>query len=488
MTLAERRDRLGLFAFRLLVRAFAAAGTHRALARFCARYVAELRDGRRHPAAFASAADGRITVLALDYERFRGDVDLFAADSGFRILIVSWNLLRHLLAAYVRPPTDAENLDRPGGRLPRVAFAEAPAGSALDLARQRFRAFLRRFLPAFLGGFGVDVVMNSDFRYRREMDFTRVAAELGIAHVCYYREAMYIVPANYHFAVERHRAFAPFRGTVIAVQNEITRRMFLEAGLAPQGRIAVRGCPRMDGYLQRIGNSHRQAPEAHQVAWFSSPSGVTLEDLSYFDLLTSSCSAVRALAELARDDPSLRVVLKMKDKHRGQLPRLREVVAEAGGGTPPANVEFVTERMAAHDVLLASRVVVCMQSTVVLEAAIAGLPVLLTHFRELRGRAGAGRALMYQECRAPFDVPEDAEDLKRLVVARLDDPVVAEGVMRQRRALFAEHVSTLEGGATLRSLALIRDAARAPSQAGALAPDTNGSPSSHDETTRAAAV
>lgn len=462
MSLDEYLDRLRLLAFKAPFRLMAWLGAHRLLARFCALFIDEVDAGGSRRAAFGRARDDRRTILVLDYVRFRGDVDLFAKADDLLILSLSWNLLRYMLAAFVRHPTRAEWNDRPGGRIPRSVFAYSPPGTGIYAERERYRAFLKRFLPILFESLGVDVVMNSDFRFRRDMDISRVASELGYPHICFYREAMYLIPANVHIATMRHREIGPFWGDMIAVQNEVARDMLLAADFAKPEHFAIRGCPRMDAFLDAIRTHRKPAAAGRQIAYFSCPSGAQLKDLSRFDFFANACETVRALAELAKQDASLRVVIKMKDDHieAGQMQRFEAAIADvAGKGGRLTNVEFVTDRMGTHDVLLNSDVIVAMQTTVVLEAGVAGKPLILPHPKALREKAGAEQVLMYRDHYDLFDVPDDADDLKRLAKQRLADGRVPDAVMEKRRALFERYVSPLDGGATNTSLAIIREVA-----------------------------
>ncbi|MGE0613669.1 MAG: hypothetical protein AB7O70_15110 [Hyphomicrobiales bacterium] len=460
--LARFRDRLKLLLFGWIVRICDAAGAYGPLSRICARYVCRIADGRRAALDDVAADDARVTVLVLDYDRFRGDIDILSRSPELRFIVVSWNLPRMLLRAFVDLPTAREEAQLPPGRIARIVFSQAEPESRTGRQRERYRAFLRKFLPVFLGGLNVDVVMNSDFRYRREMDLVRVASECGFAHICYYREAMYIVSANYKLAVERHHALRPFHGDIIAVQNEITRKMFIESGIAPADRIVIRGCPRMDGLVEKLRSRQAKASGMRQIAYFSCPGGAQLEDLRYFDFFSTTRQVIRVLAELAIEDPELRVVIKMKDMHiAAQLDAIRQELNVANGGNGvPANVEVELGRMAAQNVIRDSDVVCGMQSTVVLEAGVTGKPVILPHFKTMREAEGADQVLMYKEYGYLFDVADDAEALKALFLARLDNPVVPDDVVSQRRQLFEEHVSSLEGGAVRRSVQLIKETAK----------------------------
>lgn len=482
MKLAERIDRTKLLIFKIFIRIAAMFGAYDFLARFCARYVTEFTSKGSSPAAFPYQQDekhNKITVLVLDLDRFRGDVELFAQSTDIRILNISWNFLRFLLASHVYNPTEHEEVNHTATLGIRWEFALAKPGTRIYAQREKYRAFLHKFLPAFLKGLGVDIVMNSDHRYRREADFTRISNEMGFPHLCYYREALYIVPAYYELAAERHEAFAPFKGTIIAVQNDITQKMFIESGMVDASKLTVRGCPRMDTFIQKIKHLEHEPTKKYttrQIVYFSSPRGAQTkntgssrsatvsQDLDYFDFFSNSKKVVQALVELAFEDPKLNIILKMKELHikggGGQINDFNKIIADVCGtqdGLP--NVRIETGRMSAQDIILESDLVCGMQTTAILEAAIAGKPIILPHFTALREADGADQVLMYQDHRELFDVPNDAEMLKEMVKNRLEAPKISEHIMTKRRALFEEHVSPLTERATEVSLSLIRNIA-----------------------------
>ena len=224
MTRAERIDRIRLWLFKCALRSMVALGAYDLLAWAAARHVTERRNNENVPLTGTVRQRGRDTVLVLDWERFRGDLDVFSRAEDIRILCMSWSLLRHLLASFVHEPTLREKAAYPPGSSKRLAFAMAEPGSRTARERECYRSFLQRFLPCFLERLGVDLTMNSDYRFRREHDVIQVAAELGYPHICYFREAMYIVPAIYEKAVRRYQVMAPetgARGRRIASRTEI---------------------------------------------------------------------------------------------------------------------------------------------------------------------------------------------------------------------------------------------------------------------------
>jgi hypothetical protein len=119
----------------------------------------------------------------------------------------------------------------------------------------------------------------------------------------------------------------------------------------------------------------------------------------------------------------------------------------------PPNLH-VDPTLDAQEVILKSSVVLALNSTTQLEAAVAGLPVIMPYFKDMRGEA-AGENVKFKEHTDLFDVPDTPEELMELVLRRLEDPTIAPGVMEKRRALFAQLVSSLDGGAAERYLDLL---------------------------------
>ena len=433
-------------------------GMYSILAGFSARFVKPIGEKKNQ---------AKYTILVTDYERFRGDVDIFSRHPDFQFLSISPNFLLYLLAVFVREPTQQEWIDSTHYFGVRGEFAAEKPGSEIAKQREAYRGFLKKFLPLFLHRLAVDVVVNSDARYRREADFVRVATQIGVPQVCYYREALYMQPAHFKHAVDRHRLLGPFYSRFIAVQNAVARKTFVDANICPPENIIIRGCPRMDDFIEKVKNQETcpTSSNGKQVTFFSCPRGAQLKDLSYFSFLEASLAVIRAFARLAVAHPDIHFVIKMKDMHlkgpkNGQMgDYMREIEQSAKRPFDSLlNVEFCTERMAAQEIILTSDVVCGMQSTTVLEAAIAGKPIILPHVKEIRDKERVEEVLMFRDYYHLFDVPDQEEDIDVLILERLEDPVIPESVMHERRRIFEEFVSPLTGDATARSLDIFRTA------------------------------
>ncbi len=462
MRISEFIDRCKILSFSAFIRIADFFNAYNLLARYSQRHVSEIRNGKIKSNYLEDEYKNIYTILVLDYQRFRGDIDIFSSDDRVRILCISWGYLRYLLAAFVHEPTLKQELELPKGTNPRHEFAKAKSGSKIFEQREKYRIFLNSFLPKFLGRLGVDVIMNSDYRYRRETDFSNIASNLNFPHICYFREAMYIVPAIYQKGLARYIDMAPFKGDVIAVQNNETGNMLIEAGLVNNDEVVVRGCPRMDEYCDEIKNKSLGLNKK-QIVYFSCPRGVPINDGSYFDFFSNSKKIVRALVELAYDDRDIKVILKIKDQHmkgrgQGQIGEFASIINEVTGKNETlSNIIIETDRMAAHKVILQSSIVCAMQSTVALEAAITGMPVILPHLNELIEQKGSEQALMYHEFRDIFDVPKDVNDFKEIVCKRFNGYEVPEEIINKRFELFERFVSPIDGSSTEKSISLLCD-------------------------------
>ena len=454
MTIRKRLLRMAMAAFKLVVRMIHAAGLHGVLAAAWVPLVKEIHaDGSRTKPR--TPAVGTISILILDDGRLRGDDRILAGIGDFRCLHLSSILRRFLLAAFVREPTAEEWANPPSGKSLRYDFADPEPESEVGQGREAYRAFLRRFLPRFYDRFGIRAVINSDDRYRKDRDITIVSSELGYPHICLYREAMaYLLPFNYEDARDRHAAFGRFGGDMILVQNEVVRRMFLESGYVDPDKLRISGCTRMDGLLEVIRNGDFQTNDRRRVVFFTMNSNTDRRNGVKFDLMPVSLEVVSSLAELAMERPEIDVVVKLKDLHfkgpkGGQLPVLQDEVRRVAGDLESVpNLSFSTDRAGAQKLILSSDVVCAMQSTTVLEAAVAGKPVIVPCFDWIREEPDAHDFIIYMDDLHLFDVPADGRELKQMILRRLENKTVPEDILARRRALFERYVGPVTGGST----------------------------------------
>ncbi len=400
------------------------------------------RRGRPGP---LKPADGRVSILALTPGRFRSDLEALAALPDMRVLRMPFKWQARFFDGFY------------GKDIKNPAVHQPAPGSRPARARARYRQFLAQLLPALYQRLDVDMVIGANVKYREDVDWGAVSNQLGIPYVVFHRENLPLIPVVLEKFLKRWRQCGQFQGTCIAVHNRAAARTFFDTDYASAESVLELGCIRMDRFLERI-SLPREKPERPLVTLFSfkSYNKTLFPGTGYFPLFRDTHGAMAALAQRR---PDVDVVIKPKADVLRDLrwhTELRDAFKHWGvdPDNRPPNLR-VDAKPDAQDLILRSSVVVALNSTTQLEAAVAGLPVVMPNFRALRESPFAAN-VRFREHSDLFDVPDTGEDLIELVQARLQDPSVSPEIMERRRALFAELVSPVEGNAVGRYAELVR--------------------------------
>lgn len=341
----------------------AVSGAVGTLARACARAVEVV--------AGSPPAGAAPTLLALSPEQFRGDLEVLARTGAFRVL--------RLPAAWQVRIVRAFAVDH----LPGADFHMPPANGAVARGRAACREFLGRFLPELFARLGVDAVIGANNRFQVDADWGITARTLGCPYVVLFREGLLISPVVYDKVVARQRAMGRFQGDHIVVHNAISKRMYVESGYATAPQVTVAGVLRMDDFIERI-REGKGAGRHRRVAFF--PFGSHLAILGLDSGSNLFTSAHQAFVRTARDNPDIHFVIKPKARHLAARWRDDFDRAMAEGDLRPgaiANLE-ITSEPDAQDLILRSDVICGFDSTTILEAALAGRPVVVPYFDTYR--------------------------------------------------------------------------------------------------------
>lgn len=450
---------------------------------FC-YFISEYKDGSFHrlnPLIDIKNIHKKTTnILFFDSHKFRGEIELFSNASDIRIFTISWGFLGILIECFINIPKETL-IDNDG--IPRTSDVDKylmyEKYTGMPQQRQKYKNFLCRVLPILYKKLNINVTINSNCRYLYDIEWVAAGEKINTPHICYYREALHTIPSEYFRALKRAKRYKHYPGKILAVQNQCTKDLFIESGIKTEKDIIIRGAPRMDKFVTA---AKKHTPNYNgnikQITFFSAPPRIPYYD-SYenyrdplrpgrhifrFDELTRQ--TVKALCEMAIQHSNLRIVFKIKDLHLkgdepGNVLTFYETLKEVSGNKKgPDNVIIETGRMAAQDIIFESDIICGVQSTALLEAAIAKKPVILLHYNELKRKNGANACLIYKNYEHLFDVPKDTEDLKKIIAFRLENPKIEETILKQRYEAFEELISFLDGTATEKSLNLIRTQAK----------------------------
>jgi CDP-glycerol glycerophosphotransferase (TagB/SpsB family) len=116
---------------------------------------------------------------------------------------------------------------------------------------------------------------------------------------------------------------------------------------------------------------------------------------------------------------------------------------------------YITSDLDAQELLFETDVVCGLRSTVLLEAAIAGKPVIIPYFKDLQDPKYDGD-IFFRDSFHLFDIAKDVNELESLILKRLHNQTIDKKIMEGRKALFESFVSSLDGDATEEYVAMIK--------------------------------
>ena len=325
--------------------------------------------------------------------------------------------------------------------------------------RRILRGLYRRLLPKLYESLSINAVLGATPHYRQDHDLGVVSKELGVPYVILMKECL-ITNFKHHQRIVTYYSKID-RGSFshIVVHNNATREAISDSGVVEPSNISALGCIRMDQYLERLQTV--ETPKAttnekrQRVGLFSfiksvglygwAPTNPKQGDPGFFQLFDH---VHQVIGKLARDLPE--VDFTIKAKWPGPWSNEITTSLELGGidYSNLSNLE-ITSEIAAQDLIISSDVVVSFGSTTMLEAAIAGKPVIVPSFSEAVAPEYEGY-IQLKDTYAAYDIATSPDNLYDLILYRLKSPVISKEIKEIRESVFSTYVSDIEGGATAR--------------------------------------
>ena len=394
------------------------------------------------PSEVPLATDTPLRILALYHPGFRGDLEALADSGEAEVLLFPAEWQTRLVMAFYGP--DYRNQD----------VMNPEPGSRFETAQTALTAFYERIADEYFARRPCDCAISFHIRIPADVDFARAIKARAIPYSTIYREGLIASSER----VKRHmRLFfarlGNFQGDHFLVHNESAREFCIAEGYSSPDRTWTMGCIRMDGFLRDI-NAGEYSRETRSGT-------ATLFPVSqHFESPEDSDAFYRefygALFGFFAANPQYRLIIKPKPKQLKHAQKLA-TTALAGSGLDWHEIENVRFDAAldAHEALKISDVIIGLNSTVLLEAGVAGRPVVAPMFAAV-DTGPAQEAVRFADAYAYFDVARDGAALAEILAERMADPFVDTAAMAGRRAMFEKYVSTLHGNALQRHIAFFR--------------------------------
>ena len=404
---------------------------------------------------------GRITFLALNSSKFRGELECLAQVSTYRVLALEnmWETL--LLHAFTSKS---------------ISLGEcmnAKAGNDIYVLREKMNVFFRGFVSSLLKLIKIDCVITANYRYAEDYFWTNHFEKKGIPHICLYRECVVLNDRGFDSITAFHRTKQGYPVTHVIVYDKISKNIFLKSGFVTESQISVCGALRMDNFLKLINSSYKNTliqykARRKRVILFYFPYTLFIfgqEKLSGNDKRSDNAHKYRyvigiwpkrmalfsdlhtSFIHLAKKHPEVDFVVKPKREEMSDQTSWDVYLKVVNGsGIDLSKLQNYTIEPDAntHDLIMNCDVVIALHSTAAIEAAIAEKPVIFPLFYNYK-ETKKFNDFMWRKHLDLFDVAESADELKSLVVGGLKNPEISGKIMEGRRRLFKECFSDIEG-------------------------------------------
>jgi hypothetical protein len=262
-------------------------------------------------------------------------------------------------------------------------------------SKKAYRDFLAK-LWKHLSRIGrIDAVLAPNFHYSAQREFAAALEEAGTPFIVLHKENLKS-PGRVEFWRDMYRHRGKFSGRKILVYNETERALQLATSVTAPDKVIVTGMPRLDRiHRWRRANAKSGNGQAQwQVLFFAFDCREKLPVVRRLDAKraaelvgrwgelswTELCEGThRAVVDLARRRPDIRVVVKTKgvERQRKDVDRM----LRASSNPLPSNLTVINGGDA-FQMLTESKVVIGFNTTAQLEAIAAGKPVIVPWFSE----------------------------------------------------------------------------------------------------------
>ena len=399
-----------------------------------------------------SNPNNRVTIFALDSDRYRGDLDVLASSPLLRVLCIR-NKWQGVLIRCLYKNNKVNPLD----------YSRSLPGSYLyDKVKKPAQMFMCDFLKVLFSIIKVDCVTSVSYRYIDDIDWTLASEKNNIPYIVFYRECLLNEGERmYSDVVDRHKLFN-FHGSHIIVHNETCKKSFIESSFFNENKISVIGALRMDKYLTSLKRNYKHVEKRRKrFILFYFPYNMSLfgksgnypsdykykyafsiwpEREKYFEEVHS------AIAELAIEFPNIDFVIKPKNimMKSPAWKYYERVLDKMDFNVDKYDNYSIEPNSDVHDLILNSDVICSLQSSTVIESAISGKPVILPIFENYRSSENY-KDFFWKKHIELFNIPNNKKHFKELIIDLISHPNVSESILNKRKKIFKFFFNDLEG-------------------------------------------
>jgi hypothetical protein len=393
------------------------------------------------------AKNNKYTILILSSKAFRKDTECIVATNEFRVLRlpVHWQsrLIYQFYPEVLQKYWVDVNPDYPDFKYKKE--------------RKELREFLQIFLNKLYKRIRINCVISPHPKYVVDMDWGAVSTKLGVPHILITRDSQFASSPYLlnHMKQQFRNGIPRFEGEYIIVQSELDKPVYIDSGYVKPEKISSLGCLRMDSFVKKTKEEGDDSEIMRKKVVFLPFSwGLFLEKS---DLFSYICEVHLFFVDFALRYPEIDVVIKSKPKQPSSPRKTVLLKPLMGSSIEIKKIPNLTIRddLDLHDLLFECDVVCGLNTSALLEAAVIGLPVIIPYFKDVQNQKYDER-LFYRDTFDLFDIAKDVNELESLILKRLHNQTIDKKIMEGRKVLFENFISSLDGDATEKYVAMIK--------------------------------
>jgi len=291
-------------------------------------------------------------------------------------------------------------------------------------SKQRYREFLSRMWEAMSRKLKVDMVLSANIVYFAERELSAMLKDKFIPHVVIHKECLKSPRIAELFLGDYRDKVGALSAHHVMVYNKTERKLQQDAGIIAPEHISITGMPRLDrfhAWRLRGNEIPKNIKSDVLVMFFHYNAGIAntknsdvLLKRGWKDLCHLSYAAI---SRLAIDNPDITISVKSKGFKGGGNALARFMF---GTADYPANIRFVMGEDP-YEHITACKVVCGFNTTGLLEAVAAGIPIVVPRYAEAVLPETKGAVVALDGAADYADTPEELT-LKLAHYAKADLP------------------------------------------------------------------
>jgi len=409
--------------------------------------IKEKKNGKN--SRFFSNPLNKITVLALDCDRYRGDLESLSYHNELRVLYINQRAAGWL----VKPFYEELNIMR---------YVNAKNGSNDAISHKKAYDFMYKFLRIFYKYISIDCVTTVNYRYVEDYNWAKASDRLGVPFIMLYRECLLACNRLYDYVVSRQKTFGSFHGSHIIVQNNTCKQAFIDSDFAPANKITAAGAIRMDSFIDKINkqkNKKKYSKKTFILFYFPYTANLfgkeqPVSELTYkyqyycknWEHRKELFSDLHnAIIELAIEYPEIDFIIKPKQEMVENVSWgfYEEVVRKSKVNIKKLFNYRVDLSLNVSDAIINTDIVCALQSSTVIESAIAGKRVILPLFYDYLNSLHSNDFLWKNNIDL-FDVATDKDKFKKTFksIIKNNEIEIPKNIQEERVKLFEKWLFT----------------------------------------------